>query len=474
MTRRAAPGSRVAGRWTLPFLPFASFLAACSDRASLEVPADTPVVLVVIDTLRADRLGCYGCPLETSPVLDAFAERAFVFEANSTQLNSTFGSLTSIFTGLYPKSHQMFLPVPTEAALASAPDGVSLTERLASRGDHRLGVVSHPSFAETDPRAIVMRGWDAFSVIDPTRPIRERIFCAHGGDTNARLLPRLDEAIEAAGDGPLFVFAHYFDPHTERFDLVYDAPEETRNLFLRHHLAEVGREEVHDELAALPPMERPEWIREHAEGTNDLRLANGRALYDAEIRSCDRHVGTFFDRLRERGLFDRALIVVMADHGENLGHVGRPPRAAAFTHQRLFEGVVHTPLMIKLPHQREGARIPAITQNVDVLPTLVELLGLPEAPPADGKSLVPLLAGEARAVHDLVFMESSDGLERAVRTDAFKLIDPGDGRSPMLFRWRDDPMERNDVRDEVDPENLRRLADALETFTPTTGTFVRL
>ena len=151
----------------------AAVSAACSKRASepsFPLPADTPVVLVVIDTLRADRLGCYGYELDTSPVLDAFAEEATLFEANSTQLNSTFGSLTSIFTGLYAQSHAMFLPVPTEAALKSAPVGVSLTERLAARGYRRIGVVSHPSFGETDPRATLMRGWDAFSVIDEEWP----------------------------------------------------------------------------------------------------------------------------------------------------------------------------------------------------------------------------------------------------------------------------------------------------------------
>lgn len=448
-------------------------LCACTARDPVVVPAETPVILVVIDTLRADRLGCYGYPLDTSPRLDAFAERAFLFEANSTQLNSTFGSLTSIFTGLYPKSHQMFLPVPTAAALESAPDGMSLTERLAARGDYRLGVVSHPSFGETDARAILMRGWDEFSVIDPQLPIAERIFCAHGADTNARLFPRLDRAIEAAGGRPVFVWAHYFDPHTERYDLVYNAPEATRNLFLRSHLAGIGREDLTDELGAIPPMERLEWIRRHARGTTDLRLANGRALYDAEVRSCDAHVGELFDRLRERDLFDRSLIVVMADHGENLGLVDDPPRGAAFTHQRLFDGVMHTPLLVKLPHQRTGRRIAAITQNIDVMPTLVELLGLDAGAAVDGRSLVPLLRGDARAVHDRVFMESSDGIERAVRTDVFKYIDPGDG-APLLFRWRDDPLERENLVGEIDAEKVGSLADALDAFTPSTGTFVRL
>src|SRR5687767_10596183 len=84
------------------------------------LPPDTPVLLIVIDTLRADHLSCYGYELDTSPVIDAFAAGATLFENNSTQCNSTFPSITSILTGLYPKTHRNYLAVPLAGTVDAA------------------------------------------------------------------------------------------------------------------------------------------------------------------------------------------------------------------------------------------------------------------------------------------------------------------------------------------------------------------
>ena len=112
---------------------------------------DTPVVLVLIDTLRADHLSCYGYPLETSPHLDELASRSFLFEANSTQCNATFPSITSVFTGVYPKTHRNYLAVPIKGMASESGPYPCASERFGERGYYTAAVTSHPSWgAERD------------------------------------------------------------------------------------------------------------------------------------------------------------------------------------------------------------------------------------------------------------------------------------------------------------------------------------
>ncbi len=467
-------------------------LAACggSDEPSspspLLLPPDTPVVLIVIDTLRADHLGCYGYPLDTSPVLDDFASRAYQFNAHSTQVNVTFASLTSILTGLYSKTHSIYLSspmesdsgeaAPEEGAPADDPPSihahVNLAERLAPRGYHNIAVVSHPLWRRSGDLELANRGWDAMSIIGGDIPVRERKAHARQWYTNERLFPLLD----AAPDQPLFLWAHYFDPHTDLRGLIYDPPEALRNRYLEHHLAEAGQSEWLEPLRDLDPTQRHERIYaiEDIDEAEAVALANGKALYDAEIRSCDEGLGALFDKLRALSLYDRAFIAVLADHGENLEPRSAGHDVGAFTHKRLFEAVVHTPLLVKLPHQSEPVSIDAMTQNIDLVPTLIELLGLPTEPAVEGRSLVPLMDGSQRAVHERVFAESSDGVEKAVKSEQVKYIYTGPERDPLVYLWRSDPGELAERFASLQPDQVEPLEDSLNAFTPLRTLRIRL
>jgi len=432
-----------------------------------QLDPETPVVLVVIDTLRADHLGCYGYELETSPNIDRFAALSTVFESNSTQLNSTFGSLTSILTGLFVKSHKMFLAVPTEEAIQAGGEGVGLSERLKRRGHRTISVVSHPAFDDQHPDAVLMRGWDRFSTIDTNLNPLERNRLDHGEHTNERTFPLLDEHRDTAPKVPLFLWAHYFEPHSNQDG--YEPPPHTRDLFTDHHFGEIGEAQFGRRLRGMTAGECQEQLDTVKGIARHRALSNAshRAMYDAEILSCDAAIGALFARLAEDDLFDRALIIVAGDHGENMGNKSGDRQAGPFTHTRLYEGVVRTPLIVKLPGQREGARLDSLTQNIDIAPTIIDLLGLPDEAPTDGESLVPLLRGTEREVHEMVFMESSDGLEKAARTRNHKYIDPRrDGQPPMLFRWRTDPGERENLIGTADAAVVDRFRDALWGFTP--------
>ncbi|MFT5284234.1 MAG: arylsulfatase A-like enzyme [Planctomycetota bacterium] len=466
-------------RWlpTILGLAFTGFLSGCAEErepsvtevtsATASSPIETPIILIVIDTLRADHLGCYGYELDTSPVLDEFASHATVFENNSTQVNVTYASLTSILTGLYARSHRSYLPIPSASGHAGSNHFIGAAELLQAANYHTLGVVSHPTWQKDDVSPI-LRGWDHLSTIVDENPGADHRKLANGEHTNARLFPRLAEYEARQTLQPLFLWAHYFDPHTDLLDLVYDAPESTRNLFLKDHLTQLGLEAFESALRDLNPAQRNRWIPINTKGKQrkQLRMANGRSLYDAEIRSCDAYIGELFDRLRKMDLYERSLIVVMADHGENMEAASPMREKLLFTHHRLFQGVTRTPLIVKLPFQKSGKRVAALSQNIDVFPTILELTGLARSEQAEGKSLVPLLIDSTSAIHKRVFMESSDHLEKAIKTAQIKFIDPGDGSDFLAFRWPEDPTEMREMVSEMPAEQIEAARLAISKFAP--------
>ena len=441
-----------------------ALLSGCGRDPSAPLPADTPVVMVVVDTLSALHLELYGYEHSTAPHLTEFARAATVFEHNTTQCNSTFPSITSILTGLYPKTHKNLLAVPTEGTFQTSTPGESLAERLAARGYHTLAVGSHPSWLDSG-RDAIHRGWKRFSAIPPDVS-EPRALWANGAYTNERAFALLDE-YERAPEGPLFLWVHYFDPHTDLENLVYAPPAEVRDRFLDVHLAALGVSDYAAELRAREPSARADYLLAQAPGPrrDDVWLANGRALYDAEIAYCDAQIARLFARLDELGILERALVVVLADHGENMD--GRDTEAGRidFTHLRLFETVARTPLILKLPSQRTGQRIAALTQNIDVLPTVLELLDLPRGAPVDGASLAGLLSGELERVHERVFIESSDNIEKAVRGDEWKYFDSDGTYAAGLFRWRADGLELDD-RAAAAPAVAAELQESLQAFRP--------
>jgi arylsulfatase A-like enzyme len=441
----------------------AGTLLALSSACGSEAPPEptTPVVIIVIDTLRADHLGCYGYDLDTSPLIDEFAGTATLFEANSTQVNTTHASLTSILTGLYVKNHGSYVAVPAYG-LSARENVVSIGDRLRPFGYESLAVVSHP-FLHVAPEGVdPLPGWDRLSTLEGVPP-EERVDSTRADNANRRAFELLDQR----SDKPLVLWVHYFDPHTDG-TWFYDAPEETRNLFLNHHLAAIGQEQYEAELAQLDPPDRGAWIKRNVpdELREQVMLANGRALYDAEIRFCDARVGELLDRLRADGLYDDALIAVLADHGENLEGSDSGHEAQPFTHHDLYEPVTQVPLIVKLPGQATGQRVAAMTQSIDLLPTILEHLEVPADPPVDGKSLMPFFEGREGELHERVFSEGSSGSSVGVRSPQHKLIHRRNGGNSHIFAWRDDPEELSNLYEAVDP----RVRDALETWARDFGT----
>lgn len=393
----------------------AALVAGCSAE---EDGARPHVLVVVVDTLRADALGVYGSSVGDSPELDAFAETASVYSRASTPRAKTNPAVASLMTGTYPPEHgvrDLSTPLPVDLP--------TLAESFRDAGYRTVGIVGN--YVLGAERSGLDRGFDRW--IEEWPDVGDR--SAPATSVPERRAPSLtDAAVEAlslAEAGPLFLYLHYMDPHGP-----YDPPEEHRV-----------------EAAAPRPIEVPEapnrWrpfslaeknVPEHAyldDGRIDASVV--RALYRGEVRTVDRELGRLFRELESRGLRENTVVVVTADHGESLGE-----HDYWFEHgKHAYEATTWVPLMIAGPLKLDPTRLDANVSLVDVAPTLrAELLGaeLPNTDDPRGASLGPAGSGSLSPVYS----EKAEGNDQsrtmqidAVRHGRWKLvrrfttIDPG-------------------------------------------------
>ena len=330
-----------------------------ADGDAAAPPAHRPnILLITLDTTRADRLGCYGSSAGLTPNLDALALKGAVFERAIAQASVTPVSHASILTGLNPYSHGLRVMHGTSSnRLADAQ--VTLAEVLKQAGYQRAAFVS--GFPVTE-RFGLHQGFDIFDedfgevslddAVGPGGVINTGQVQRRAADTTDRALAWLP-----GGEEPFFLWVHYFDPHDPN---------------------------------VLPPKEFQQRIRLPPEASSDLRVKL-RAIHEGEVRYMDLHIGRLLDELERTGLADEMVIVVVADHGEGLGDHDW------WTHGILYQEQVRVPLIIRAPGKAEGRRIQRLARTIDIMPTVLDLAGVdPEARPAmEGLSLVPQLEGQA-------------------------------------------------------------------------------
>lgn len=310
------------------------------------------VLLVVIDTLRADFLPTYGHPNASAPRLDALAREGVVFERAVSPSSWTKTSMASLFTSRDPLSHGV-LEVP--ARLPG--DLATLPQAFYQAGYRTLGVNTNPWLR---PQFGFDRGFEGY----------ETASMVAASEVTAR-------ALAVVGDGggkrPAFLFVHYFDPH---------APyEPSREFFSAPPVVVPGEGPVRDDDLAR------RYLRRQLAGAEvEARV---RALYEAEIRQTDAGVGALLDGLRAKGFLDDAIVVVTSDHGEAFGEHGRTMHGAD-----LYPEVVHVPLIFYGPQRLpRGVRLATRVGTIDVGPTLLALAGVPVPPEFEGRALLPMEPG---------------------------------------------------------------------------------
>jgi len=359
------------------------------------------VVLFTLDTTRADRIGTYGASDARTPVLDALAARGVRFDDAVTTSPITGPAHAAIFTGMYPAR----FGVRDNATTPLPDDAVTLAEHLEGAGFSTGGFIG----AFVLDRAFgFAQGFASFSGFDRVDSGREANAERRGGLVVDDALRWLD------GTSPgqrIHLWVHLYDPHAP-----YGAP------------APFG-----PEFAGRP--------------------------YDGEIAYMDAQIGRVLTALEARGMLDDTLVVAVADHGESLGEHGEDEHGVF-----LYEPVMRVPLIVAGPSVTTGHVVTEQVRVIDLLPTVLDLAGLPEAAGLDGETLRPLLEGGTRAMVPAAYAESyypklhyGWSELRSLRADGWKVID---APRPELFAIAKDPQEADNLFEAQRALGERMVAEA--------------
>jgi arylsulfatase A-like enzyme len=404
-------GERSLPHAALRFAAAAACLAAAACAPVDPVPRKPhPIIIVDVDTLRADHLGCYGYDRNTSPAIDAFARESALFQWAFSQAPNTPPSQTSILTGLYPSTHGMIYDddrVPEEV--------VTLAEALAAQGYETAG------FHDGGYMRDVFQIGQGFELYDDNR-----------GQGLEAIGPKAISWLREHADETFLLFIHTYDTHTPYapkppFDELFmeGVPAPTPGFEpTTDAMEEIRLSKYTDTLLTLPP--------------NDLAYAI--ALYDGEIRYVDSWFEEFWRVVRELGLDDRATVVLLSDHGEEFQEHG------SVLHEKLYATVTRVPFMIRLPGGRLARPVAEIVETVDLMPTLLELAGAPIPDGVQGSSLLPLLLGTPTDEPHTAFSESPFfGHRRAVALGNHHLLLTKKTGAVELYDLHSDPLEQVDL-----------------------------
>lgn len=434
--KRPLPGLRPA----LPgFALLILTLHLCSCDGPMENPSTYNVLLVTLDTTRLDHLGCYGAPNNPTPHLDALAAEGVRFNLAISPSAATPISHASILTGLNPYQHGV--RVIYAGGGYELPDYVpTLGSLLQERGWNTgafLSAFTVSEFYGFD------RGFDTFD--SGTKAVSARSmsktpdgFWDWSWRTSQR---RADETTREAcrwigrKSEPFLAWVHYWDPH---------------------------------DTAILPP---GDFCQRHV--SPDLKGEDRvRALYRAEVAYLDTQIGELFACLRESGRFENTIVVVVADHGEGLGDHGW------WFHRILYQEQIRVPLILRIPGWPREKVIDDLVRTTDILPTLLEHLGLAVPEDLAGRSLRGLVHGEAEEpriayadqinLFDLnarmVEARPEDGLLYCAMDRSWKLIcRPNVPGRDELYNLEEDPREQNNLI-EIEANEAARLMGELERF----------
>ncbi|MFT7671339.1 MAG: arylsulfatase [Planctomycetota bacterium] len=434
-----------------------AFSLACSCGSS--VPeyegAYKHVILISMDTTRADQIGCYGGPVAKTPNIDSLAERGILFEQNNSAASSTLASHTSMMTGLYPRRHG----VARNGFMINS-DNVMLAEVLGSNGFHTAGVIGSFALSELFD---FDQGFDYWNQeFDIEVDMRTSDQNQRSGDqVTDTALEHLDQL-----DGErVFLFVHYFDVHApyappEPFLSQYVLPEGPRTSGFGSIAAQVNAQQERlgvDKRAVY----NVGLTRELLDGVPGVSMPGDEglaALYQGELAYTDSEIGRLLDGLEERGMLKDSIVVLTGDHGETFWE------HADFWHHgvAVYQTNSHVPLIVSMPDGRgKGTRVKQPVSGIDLFPTLLELLEIPLPEPVAGLSLVPSIDGkgplplrslvsEATQPTGPMIQEGRMAWEnqlkaKSIRRGNLKYIQTPYLRHEELYDLKADPSERNNL-----------------------------
>jgi len=403
-------------------------------------------IVVVIDTLRADHLGCYGHRRPTSPFIDGLARDGVLFRRAQATAPWTVPSTATVLTGLYPSEHGAELAGEIRHLGTTPPQ--QLAESVRSLGQILQGADFTTGLFSANPY-LIGRFKRGFEVAEVGR--------FKGGELTDKVLAFL----ASVGDRRFFLHLQYMDLHQP-----IEPPREFAELFPVPFPGPRGEE-------------HKEWRFPDPSGLGTERFlefrAHKMALYDGAIRHVDSEVERLIQGLEQLGLADSTLLVVTSDHGEEFwdhaeieAELGGDPReyyGIGHGHS-MFQEQLRVPLIFSGPHTASGRETNAPVSLVDLAPTLLELLAVESADRMSGRSLASYVTGKQTpaSAREPLFSESpAYGPESwSLVQWPFKVIQRGDG-STLLFNLDEDPVETHDLST-VEPGRLTALLDELQSF----------
>lgn len=388
--------------------------------------AATPnIILISLDTLRADHLSCYGYHRPT-PNLESFARDSILFENAFSQAPWTTASHMSLFSSLYPTVHRISHEAMSDVR-------ITLTHHLKERGYQTAAFVEATAL---DRRFGFGEGFDVYrgKSDDPS---------ARANNERARDWLRARDR-----QAPFFLFLHYYDIHRK-----YDPPAPYNRLYCDTCDPSMDSLIVgpYGKMRRIPQAD----------------LYNLMALYDSEIRYVDDRIKELMDFLKQENLYDGAMIILLADHGEGFLEHGLMDHGNS-----LYQELLHVPMIIKMPGNRNrGTRQKAAVRLIDVFPTFLDLLSIRTHSLLQGSSLLPLLRG-ASSSEDAVLSSGGIGSESIV-SKQWKLIHNNELEKRLsmiplavnaefeLYNLESDPLEWNNLAG-IRTDKQKELMDMLQ------------
>lgn len=428
----------------------------------------TPVVLIVLDTVRAQNLSLYGYARKTTPFLREISKQATVYTRAIAPSDMTLSTHASMFTGLYARSHGAHyndegLPRPL------ADEFVTLAELLSEAGYRTIGVVSNHGYLGVGYgmgqgfHTFDVRPTPQYVILEQMREhprfllrgliydqIRQRApayeferYFRRAAQINDVAFGLFEQAVERGG--PFFLMLNYMDAH---WPYVPPAPFDTRW---------PGKDAAFDTPHHYQLLEQV--VRNQHRHIRNSERAHLLSQYDGAIAYMDEQIRLVVERLKRRGIYDGCLLIITSDHGEAFGERDLVDHGVG-----VYEHQVHVPLLIKFPGSREARVVDQPVSLVDLMPTVMDVLGRPVPENVHGRSLLALHANRAPVISESFpnfgFLgERFRRVERAIYGGNMKYITSDKGTQD-LFDLAEDPQETTNIRQYV-PERAGRMHDRL-------------
>jgi len=444
--RSSSAGGRRAIAAAIPLIVIA-FLAAW--WLWLRQPPRPNIVLISLESVRADHLGCYGYRRATSPAIDSLAQQGVVFSNAFATTSWTLTAHASMFTGLYPTAHQVVGPLDR-----LSDDYVTLAEVLARNGYQCAGVISGPYLLKAHGLS------QGFDIYDQSAS-GESQSASHKKENSREVEASLRRFVTSLRDRkrPFFLFAYFWDPH---YDYIPPAPYDRMFVTERMQPIDVANYETSNTVNRSTPAAQLDYVI---------------SQYDGEIRWTDYNIGRFFQALKRNRLWDDTVVIVVSDHGEEFFEHGTKGHK-----NDLYVEATRIPLIIKHAHSRAVGHDARLTSQVDLFPTICELARVKDIPVQQGLSLLGPLPPRDRPI-DLELLTAryaplpggrfqAVGVRhwRSVVQDNYQLITVAEDQRDELYNLKADPDEHTNLHGRPDaPESamlqaLQRFADDNEAI----------